>query len=249
MKKSAVIFIFLLGIFLAAWSLIAIVNTSGLIPSPREVVCAVVQNWSPLLVTAIITAKQAVLGLAVSITAAAFVVFCAGACPDFERAIYPFVVMLKATPALAFVPLIMVIVGGGWIGKSLVAAIISFLPLAVSGLSGLHDVPGPLRALKRHYRPNNWTFFTTVGWPYTLHGFCLGLELAAPMAVVGAIVSDFIVGGVNGGLGSFITSANSTLTMKNVAAGGLVATLLGVGLFFVAHVVFVIVRKRFHLAT
>jgi ABC-type nitrate/sulfonate/bicarbonate transport system permease component len=143
----------------------------------------------------------------------------------------------------------MAVVGGGLIGKSMVAAIISFLPIAVSGLSGLHDVPGPLCALKRHWRPNNWTFFTTVGWPYALHGFCLGLELAAPMSVVGAIVSDFIVGGVGGGLGSFITSANSTLTMQNVAAGGLVATVLGVGLFFLAHLMFVVVRNRYHLAT
>ena len=242
-------FILLLSIFLIAWSVLAVANSTGLIPSPREVACAIMENWSPLALVAITTAKQAIVGLCISILVAVTVISSAARFPSFERAIYPFIVMLKATPALAFVPLIMTVVGGGLLGKSLIAAVISFLPLAVGGLSGLHDVPGSLLKLKRNWQPDNWTFFKTVGWPYALHGFCLGLELAAPMAVVGAIVSDFILGGRDAGLGSFIMTANSTIKMANVAAGGAVATLLGVILFFAAHITFVAIRRKMHLAT
>lgn len=248
MKRPGYIFFMLLGVFVATWSVLSVFNSTRLIPSPLEVACSIIENWKPLGITAFTTARQAVFGLGISVVVAMAVVASAARYPNFERAIYPFVVMLKATPALAFVPLIMAVVGGGLLGKSLVAAIISFLPLAVGGLSGLHNVPGPLRVLKRNCRPTNWTFFTTISWPYALHGFCLGLELAAPMAVVGAIVSDFVIGGVDGGLGSFITSANSSIKMANVAAGGVVATMLGVCLFFAAHILFGAVRERLHLA-
>jgi ABC-type nitrate/sulfonate/bicarbonate transport system permease component len=248
MRTPVAIFFLLLLVFVVSWHFLAAKSSTGLIPRPMAVAHALVENCSQLTLAALSTAKHACVGLCISILLAIAVIVTTARFPNFESAIYPFIVMLKATPALAFVPLIMTIAGSGLFGKAIIAAVISFLPIAMSSLSGLHDVPAQLKMLKRTWQPTNLRYFTTITWPYALHGFCLGLEMAAPLAIVGSIVGDFVLGGKDTGLGSFILASNSQALMANVAAGGVTATLLGVLLFFLAHGCLLFTRRHFHLA-
>lgn len=224
------------------------VRSRGLLPTPGAVAQAIADNHRPLLLTATTTLGQSSLGLLLATLAAVSIVCTAARFPAFEQAITPYVIMLKATPALAFVPLIMSVCGGGLLGKAAIAGIIAFLPLVVGGLTGLREVPAQLGDLRRHCQPDHWKYFTTIAWPYALNGFCVGLKMAGPMAVVGAIVGEFVMGGESQGLGAFIMSAYSSIKMPNVAGAGVIATGIGVGLFGLAHVAYKVIREKNNLA-
>lgn len=194
------------------------------------------------------TGLQAWVGLLIAGVICWALVVIIGAYEIMEPLSYPYLVMLKASPAVAYVPLFMTFVGSGPWCKILVASMISFFPLAVGGLDGLHATPDRLKLLAEGFGASRWQTFATVRAGYALNGFLSGLKTSAPLAVVGSIVGEYVAGGRPTGLGSYIMRNVASDLMANVFAGVVMATLLGLLFFGIAYVLWGFGLRALHLA-
>ena len=87
--------------------------------------------------------------------------------------------------------------------------LIAFFPIAVNLTTGLLLVDADLMRLMRSYRATGWHIFRTVRVPNALPFFLVGLRIAVALAVVGAVVAEFV--GADRGLGYLILLANAEL--------------------------------------
>lgn len=146
------------------------------------------------------------------------------------RTITLLAVSLKATPVVAFIPLVQIWVGTYYSEKVIVAAIISFFPIFAGFTSGVDEVPERLRLLKVCYGAPERRFLRQVALVYAAQGITDGLRTAAPLAVVGAVVAGALggdFGGVGGQLGNIPTGKGGQRMAWILCASG-------VGLLFYA---------------
>ena len=245
----------LLGITLILvtwWLLAAMIAPNGKrepsLPGPLAVVRTVAA--APLVFSRLTlqTGFQAWAGLVIAAVICWSLVVTVGVFETMEPLSYPYLVLLKATPAVAYVPLFMTLVGSGPWCKILVASMISFFPLAVAGLDGLHATPDRLRLVALGFGASRWHSFFGVRIGYALNGFLSGLKTSAPLAVVGSIVGEYVAGGRPTGLGSYIMRNIASDLMINVFSGVLMATLLGLLFFSIAYLLWFFGLRALHLA-
>lgn len=146
----------------------------------------------------------------------------------------PFLVAVNAAPKIAFAPLFVAWFGFGVLPKALLGAFIAFFPLMIDTASGLVTVDRQQLKLFRSMRASKWQQFIRLKLPSTAPFIFSGLKTASVLAVVGAIVGEF-VGGGNGVGGLLKVSANQLRTDRVMAY---VALLSIVGYILYALVAF-----------
>jgi NitT/TauT family transport system permease protein len=159
--------------------------------------------------------------------------------PRTEPVFYPYIVLLKASPAVAFAPMLSILFKSGPEGKVVVAAMIAFFPLVIGGTDGLRRTPESLELMAAGYGAKRWGRLAHINGGFILSGFLSGLKTAAPLSVVGAIVGEFVQASEAGktGVGIYIASHARNYFMSHVLAGVVLSTLLGLAFFALALVV------------
>ena len=127
--------------------------------------------------------------------------------PWLRRALYPLIVVTQAVPKIAIAPVLLLIIGYGKAPKMIVAFLVAFFPIVVDTATGLAATPPELLDLSRSYRASAFKTFTKVRFPMALPFFFSGLKVAITLAVIGAVVGEFV--GSDQGLGYVILSATS----------------------------------------
>ncbi len=152
-----------------------------------------------------------------------------------RRTLHPFVVLFQSMPKPALAPMFVVWFGYGMTSKVMTAAAISFFPVLINTITGFEAVPDDMRLLMRSYRTSRWQATRKFVVPDALPAIFAGLKTAASLALVGAIVAEFI--GALKGMGSLIQSFNFALQLDLAFAVLVYLSLLG--FFFYAAVEFV----------
>jgi len=176
-----------------------------------------------------ITALQAVLGLVLAVGAGLAVGALIAELPLAERVALPFVVAFQAMPKVALAPLVIVWFGYGIGSKVVLAAVIGFFPVLVNVIAGLKSCEGGRLDVLRALSASRWQLFRLVKLPSALPFVLAGVQVAAVLVVLGAVVGEFL--GAKEGLGTLILLANGTLDIAQIFAvlailGGLGITLL-----------------------
>ena len=127
--------------------------------------------------------------------------------PLMHRTIYPLVVVFQGLPKIALAPLMVVWFGYGDTSKVLMAFLFAFFPVVISTMGGLASTPAHLVEHFRAIRASAWTTFRRLQVPSALPAILDGCKSAMPLAVIGAIVGEFI--GAEHGLGHLILEANA----------------------------------------
>jgi len=135
--------------------------------------------------------------LAVAIQASAFA----------QRTVYPLIVAFQGLPKIALAPLMVVWVGYGSASKVLMAFLFAFFPVVIGTLGGLASTSPALLEHFRAIRASRWTTFRRLHVPSALPAIIDGAKTAMPLAVIGAIVGEFV--GSEAGLGHLILEANA----------------------------------------
>ena len=136
---------------------------------------------------------------------------------SFGRSVaMPFLVAINAAPKIAFAPLFVAWFGFGVLPKVLLGAFIAFFPLMIDTASGLVTVNREHIRLFQSMRSSKRQQFLHLKLPSTAPFIFAGLKTAAVLAVVGAIVGEF-VGGGNGVGGLLKVSANQLQTDRVMA--------------------------------
>ena len=171
------------------------------------------------------------LSIAVGVPLAVVIVYS----PVLRSAIYPLVVVTQAVPKIAIAPVLLLLLGADAVSKVVVAFLVAFFPIVVDTATGLAATPTELLDLSRSYRANAFKTFVKVRFPMALPFFFSGLKVSVTLAVIGAVVGEFV--GSDRGLGYVILSATS-YWKSNLAFGAiLLLAVMAVGLFGLVELV------------
>jgi NitT/TauT family transport system permease protein len=223
-----------LGIFIAIfliWELCCrLFNVPDFIlPSPSVIIDKITTSWWLLLVNALVTAQEIVLGfgmsVAVGIPLAVLVVYSR----VFERVAFPFMVSLQTIPKVALAPILVMWLGYGILPKIMVAFLISFFPIVISAVVGMRSAEKEMIYLVQSMGANELTTFLKIRLPRALPSIFGGLKVGMGQAVVGATVGEFIA--AERGLGYLQLISQVRLDTALLFAAVVVLSLLGVLLF------------------
>jgi ABC-type nitrate/sulfonate/bicarbonate transport system permease component len=177
------------------------------VPSPSEIVAELFGNLGTVVPAALSTAGNALLGLLIGVTMAMVGAGLTAASHLLDDMTSPLVTAAAAVPVVSLAPVAYGMFGtGSQVARVAVAAVAVLVPVYLNTLRGLRTVEPVHRDLLRSYAATPWQATRTVLLPGALPFFFTGLRVAAPLAVVSALVAECF-GGPATGLGTAITSA------------------------------------------
>jgi len=219
---------FILGLMLAWQALVAGFGIPEyLLPSPSVIIVTVERS---LLVEIGYTAGEALCGFLLAsvlafVAAVLFVRF-----RTVEQGLFPLAITLKTTPIVAIAPLLVLWLGTGWWSKVAAAVLISFFPVLVNTVKGLKAPEADFHDLFRTMRAGPVQVFRKLRVPYCLPYFFSALKISSSLAIVGAIVGEFV--GAEHGLGYLIIISSAHLETATVFQAIGAAALIGIAMFY-----------------
>lgn len=185
-----------------------------------------------------ITIFESVLGLLLGSVVGIVLGFAMAQWKGLEIAGYPFTVAFQSLPKVALAPLLVIWFGFGFEGKVYITTIITFFPVLVGAISGAQSVEPERLELARSCNADEWQIFTKIILPSSLPYLFAGLNVASALAVLGAIVGEFV--GAKAGLGMLLMQYDQAMEIAPVFA---VLLLLGVIGFAFNHIIKVAERR------
>jgi NitT/TauT family transport system permease protein len=220
-----------IGLGLAPWALIAaillvwqgacrILHTPVyLLPAPSDIAAALGEGWPGLLNAAINT-------LVVSLEAWMVALL-------IERALAPIAATLQVTPVVAIAPLFVIWAGLEHPDRAIMvlAAIVAFFPIFSGAVAGLASADKDLERLFDLYGAGRLQRLIRLRLPSAIPFWLEGAKVAVGLAIVGAVVAEFVAGsGGSQGLAWRILESSHQLRTADMFAALVVLALLGTGL-------------------
>ena len=165
------------------------------------------------------------LSMAVGVPLAVLIVYS----PTLRLAIYPLIILAQSVPKIAIAPVLLLMLGFGEFPKMVVAFLVSFFPVVVDTATGLAATPPELLDLSRSYRASRFKTFLKVRLPLALPFIFAGAKVAITLAVIGAVVGEFV--GSDKGLGYVILSATSYWKTELAFSAMIILSLMAIVLF------------------
>ena len=150
----------------------------------------------------LVTLSEVLLGLAFGAVFALLLGYGLAKSSTLERALSPYIVASQSIPIVAIAPLLVIWFGPGQISKVMICALIVFFPILINTIVGVRTVPAELYDLMHSLRATNTQVFWKLEVPAAMPVLMGGLKIGATLAVIGAVVGEFI--GADQGLGFLI---------------------------------------------
>ena len=236
--------------FILVWHTLVVVNEVPpyIVPSPFLVMKTLVQDWGllsgSLLVTLQITG--AALALAVVLGVALSILFVQSRL--IEASLLPYAVILQVTPLVAIAPLIIIWVDEPRAALVICATVACIFPVITNTTIGLRSVDPGLLDLFRMYGASRMQTLIRLRVPSAAPYFFAGLRVAAALALIGAVVAEFVAGtgGTQSGLAYQILLAGLQLNIPRLFAALILITLTGIALFLLVTALARISLRRWH---
>ena len=197
-------------------------------PTPSNVLRAIAVNRAELTAKTGETLVAALAGFAISgATGVAFALVMSSSA-WLRRALYPFAVFLQTVPIIAVAPLLIIWFEYGRQAVVAAAVIVSVFPVIANTLTGLRSTDPALRDLFALYGASRAATVWKLRLPFALPNIFTGLRISAGLAVIGAIIGEFITGG---GIGGIIDVARTQQDVNKIFAVLLIGSVLGITLF------------------
>lgn len=204
-----------------------------LLPPPSAIGAALAQSWPLLLGSAWATLSTALLALVIASLIACGLALAVSLSGLLEDAVRPIAVTLQVTPLVAIAPLVTIWAGIDHPERAVIglAAVVAFFPIFSGALTGLKAVDPDLARLFDLYGATPWQRLTRLRLPSAVPALLEGHKVAAGLAVIGAVVAEFVAGsGGSQGLAWRILEAYNRLQTAKVFAALLTLAVLGVAL-------------------
>ena len=149
-----------------------------------------------------------------------------------RAAIQPWAVVLQVTPIVAIAPLIIVLVGNPFASLVVCATIVAFFPVFANTAAGLETVPTELLDLFRLYGASRAQILWRLRVPAAIPYFLAGLRISGGLALVGAVVAEFVAGsgGFASGLAYRILEAGYRLEIPRMFAALVLLAVTGIAI-------------------
>ena len=200
-----------------------------LLPRPTNVLATMLGQAGRMLPHLALTLGEALAGFVGGGLLGVAVAFALAYSAFLRRELQPLIVFSQSMPTSALAPLLVVWFGLDVLPKALLALVLAFFPVAINVTAGLIQVDPDMLRLVRSYRATGWQAFVKVRLPHALGYLVAGMKIAAPLALIGAVVGEFV--GANRGMGFVILDAAARLVTVELLAGVFYLGLTGTGLF------------------
>lgn len=206
-----------------------------LVPSPLVVATTLVTDWSLLVASLGVTVSIALYALAIAVALGVAISLVFVQSRWIETAFTPYVVLLQVTPIVAIAPLIIIWVQDTRTALVLCAVVVAIFPIVSDTTLGLRSVDPRLIDLFRMNRATRFQLLWRLRIPSALPYFFGGLRIASGLALIGAVVAEFVAGtgGQGAGLAYQILMAGIQLNIPRLFAALVLITLAGVAFYSV----------------
>lgn len=228
----------LLGLLmLATWQFICVQwqVPSFLVPAPLEIAQTLVKNWNTLFGALLVTLKITLLAFALAVVIGVALAFLLVQSRIIEASLLPYAILMQVTPVVAIAPLIIIWVKEQTPALVICATLVALFPIVSNTVLGLRSVNLGLRNLFRINRATRWQTLVRLRIPSALPYFFGGLRISSGLALIGAVVAEFVAGtgGSGAGLAYQILQAGFQLDIPQMFAALLLIAVTGVALFAV----------------
>ena len=242
----------IVGIFaLLIWDIFVRVTKMPpyLLPGPFLVLQTLITDWNILFSSLIITLQITITAFVAAVISGLLVAILFTQSKWIERSLFPYAVILQTTPIVAIAPLIII-----WLKNSTFAAlvvcawIVAFFPIVSNTTLGLNSVDHNLSNVFQLYRASRWQTLLYLRLPTAMPYFLGGLRISGGLALIGAVVAEFVAGtgGSRSGLAYQILMASYNLQIPRMFAALFLTTALGVMIFVLLTILSNFILKNWH---
>jgi NitT/TauT family transport system permease protein len=200
-----------------------------ILPSPLVIIDKIVSDWSLLAFNAWASIEEILLGFGLAIVLGIPIAVAIVYSRIFERVAFPLMVSLQTIPKVALAPILVMWFGYGLLPKVLVAFLISFFPIVMNTVIGMRSVEKEMIYLAQSMGAGHLQTFIKIRFPKALPNIFGGFKVGMGLAVIGAIVGEFIA--AEKGLGYLMLVAQVRIDSPLLFACVVLLSILGVVLF------------------
>ena len=237
-----------LGLFI--WDRIVVLNDIPhfILPGPGRVWDTLVADL-PLLLNALwITLSITGMALIVAVIGGAGLAILFKQSRLMEMSLYPYAVILQVTPIVAIAPLIFIYVESRLAGLLICAWLVAFFPVLSNTTLGLNSTDHNLRDLFKIYGASRWQRLRFLELPSALPYFLGGLRIAGGLALIGAVVAEYVAGtgGIGSGLAFTILEAGYRLNIPRMFAALLLIAATGILIYAILSFLSWLLLHKWH---
>jgi NitT/TauT family transport system permease protein len=194
------------------------------------------------------TAKAALVGFTLSALVGVVIAILLSTSRLVQRAFYPYTVFFQTVPIIAIAPMLVLWFDFGLKAIAVAAFIASIFPVIANTLAGLLSTDPALGDMFRLYGAGRFSTLIKLKLPSALPNIITGLRIAAGLAVIGAIVGEFVAGVINrtAGLGILVMIGTRNGSTDLIFAAVLLASLLGLVMLWIINGIRWIALRRWH---
>jgi NitT/TauT family transport system permease protein len=240
-----------LGIFgLVAWEMT--VRWKGIppyiLPGPLLIGKTLVADWDTLSASLWITLRITFAALIAAVTLGVGLAIVFTQSKWLEKSLLPYAVVLQVTPVVSIAPLIIIWVGDINLSLLICAWIVAFFPILSNTILGLNSVDHNLINLFQIYGASRWQALRYLRLPAALPYFLAGLKISGGLALIGAVVAEFVAGtgGSASGLAYRILEAGYQLRIPRMFAALVMISASGIAIFLAISWLSHILLRRWH---
>ena len=225
------------AVLLASWEIVVRVNgiPPYILPGPLAIANNLWTDGPSLLGSLLVTLRVTLAALAAAAILGGAIAVLFSLSRILELSLFPYAVILQVTPIVAIAPLIIIWVREPFLALLVCAWIVAFFPVVANTTVGLNSADRNLLALFRLYGASRGQVLRYLKLPTALPYFLAGLRISGGLALIGAVVAEFVAGtgGTETGLAFRILEAGYRLVIPRLFAALFLLSLTGIVIYLV----------------
>lgn len=233
-----------------AWHFYVTINEVPhyILPGPLRVAQSVVEDWAILWPALVTTARLTLMALAMAVIGGVLLAVAFTQSKWAEMSFFPYAVILQVTPVIAVAPLLQIYVDSAFVAALLCAWIVAFFPILSNTTIGLKSADHNLSDLFSIYGATRIQRLRYLSAPSALPFFLGGLKIAGGLALIGAVVAEFVIGRAGTGLGlaSTLLEASYRFNFGRLYAALILISLFGIVIFAAMSLISHLALRKWH---
>jgi NitT/TauT family transport system permease protein len=204
-----------------------------ILPGPMLIAKTLWTDGPSLLGSLMVTLRITLVALAAAVILGGAIAVMFAQWRFLEVSFFPYAVILQVTPIVSIAPLIIIWVNDTFASLLICAWIVAFFPIVANTTLGLNSADRNLIALFQLYGASRWQALRFLRMPSALPLFLAGVRISGGLALIGAVVAEFVAGtgGSATGLASRILEAGYRLEIPRMFAALFLLSLTGIVIF------------------
>ena len=237
-------------VMLALWE--AVVRVAAIppyvLPGPILVAKTLVSDWGTLWPALVVTLSITLQALLAAVLVGVLLALLFSLSRWIEFSLFPYAIILQVTPIVAIAPLIIAWVDDVNVSLLICAWLVAFFPILSNTVLGLRSVDRNLLDLFELYGASRWRVLVDLRLPAALPYFLGGLRISGGLALIGAVVAEFVAGsgGRESGLAYRILESGYQLKIPRMFAALVLISLAGIAIYLLLSLLSHLLLRRWH---